>query len=218
MDWLFFIAFMFLGAILGVVLGWQFRLSYSNREQEREFSRMVDDAEEYFAEIATNVEEIEAEEEFALAKWKGEQFEKCTVDRFDHEYFKLLEWAGDKYSFEGRYSLRSMQPDLLFRYSSWSKNQLIAVECKWRNSFSDGRIQVMSERSLQNYRKYAEANRRTVVYIALGVGGEPNKPEELFLIPLDKIEWPSAPRHWVAKFSRNPSINFFWDQNESILK
>jgi hypothetical protein len=41
-----------------------------------------------------------------------------------------------------------------------------------------------------NYRNYEAFHRNKMpVYIALGFGGEPNDPAELYLIPFEEVSW-----------------------------
>ena len=50
-----------------------------------------------------------------ISKKKGDDFEKYIVKKFDSAYFKLKEWAGDKYV-DGIYAETTAQPDLLYEF------------------------------------------------------------------------------------------------------
>ncbi len=79
-------------------------------------------------------------------------------------------------------------PDFLVQLKSENETQQFAVECKYRSTTTSGRVNIIkSIEQFDCYMDYAVKN-NAEVFIALGVGGSPNKPFQLYMIPLNSIE------------------------------
>lgn len=115
-------------------------------------------------------------------KKKGDDFEAFIVSKFNRENFIFKNWAGDKYS-KGQYAESTTQPDLLYEWKGSTKDFPIWVECKWRSKAENGKLKFAYPKQFERYKIY-EKEEGIPVFIALGVGGKPNKPEHLFVIPL----------------------------------
>jgi hypothetical protein len=147
---------------------------------------------------------------------KGIEFEKYIVQKFSKHYFTLLDWTGDKFV-KGYYAQSSLEPDLKMRFTLQQKSVDFAVECKYRSSFFNNGID-LEKRKLEQYQKFA-AEKKMPVFIVLGVGGSPNEPQELFVIPLEQIETNVLDRTFLTAFKKaNPKANFFFDAQTQILK
>ena len=59
------------------------------------------------------------------------------VAKFSKKYFKLKEWAGDKYV-NGTYAETNFHPDLVFKFTLKGESKTFAVECKWRKELYKG--------------------------------------------------------------------------------
>jgi hypothetical protein len=57
---------------------------------------------------------------------------------------------------------------------------------QWRNQFREGGIDWAKPFQIQTYINY-QAQNRIPVFIAIGIGGRPKKPEKLFVTPLCNI-------------------------------
>lgn len=145
------------------------------------------------------------------ANWiKGYEFEKFVVSKFDRSYFSLFFWNGDK-QVNGIYPVTSCNPDLEFDYHDSSGPILFAVECKWRGGFVENKVEWATHDQIERYKTYERSSGR-VVFVVLGIGGEPANPSELFIVPLSKI-----PRHmeqftaaFLSQFRReNLQSNFY---------
>jgi hypothetical protein len=119
-------------------------------------------------------------------KEKGNDFEAFIVRKFSKKYFKLLDWAGDKYV-EGIYAETTLQPDLKMRFKFTDVEVDFAVECKYRSFFPSRGFEWCTQSQLKNYRNFAK-EKNMPVFLALGIGGLASQPEELFIVPLAKIE------------------------------
>lgn len=67
-------------------------------------------------------------------KKSGDDFEKFVTQKFSRRYFKIKEWAGDKYV-NGVYAQTTQQPDLLLELNLKKQSAEFSVECKWRRNF-----------------------------------------------------------------------------------
>ncbi len=160
--------------------------------------------------------EPQARSNKSVSELKGIDFEKYVVERFSKIYFALTEWRGDKYH-DGVYPESSHKPDLEyhFRFRQYAIN--FAVECKWRKSFINGEVEWAKEHQLSNYKRF-EREHNCKVFLVLGVGGEPAKPETVFTIPLQYISATSFSQEQLKPYRKNNDGNFFFDAEEMKLK
>jgi hypothetical protein len=150
-----------------------------------------------------------------ISKEKGDTFEKYVVSRLDKQNFDLLEWQGDKY-YNGAYPRRNLNPDIVVALRN--KKVQIALECKWRSKFYHDKIEWASSEQLQRYREY-EGKYRVPVFIVIGIGGEPIKPEEVYVVPLSRMKFAFAAKEYLQKFKHvEIERNFFYDQSERIIR
>jgi hypothetical protein len=124
--------------------------------------------------------------EFKESEVKGYEFEKFVVSLFDNEYFNLLEWRSVKFH-DGVFPLSCQFPDLEFFFQSTSKILHFAIECKWRQGFYKNTVNWTKESQLETYRQF-ETISQIPVFVMLGIGGVPNKPNEVYCIPLKEID------------------------------
>lgn len=133
-------------------------------------------------------------------KEKGDLFEGFIASKFDKKNFSLIEWAGDKY-YNGIYAETTQHPDLKFRFKTKGVKQVFSIECKYRSHFKGECIEWAGEKQMQNYRQYQE-EQKIPVFIAIGVGGKPNEPGELFLVPLKDIEKNVLHKSMLKKYKK----------------
>lgn len=148
---------------------------------------------------------------------KGRAFENYVVKKFDSKYFELIEWRSDKFH-EGIYASSSKLPDLEYQFTLKKHTERFAVECKYRSSALNGIVEFANDKQLKRYQEYAK-EKEFPVFIVLGVGGQPDKPERLFIIPAPKIS--SGKLSWkdLQPFEKYPpEKNFFYDFEEDTLK
>lgn len=149
---------------------------------------------------------------------KGDSFEKYVLDCFNETYFPVHEWRSDKYH-NGRYPLSNHFPDLLLELRVYNVRQLFAVECKWRSEFRNNAIQWARKDQIEHYVKY-QRSKKLPVFIVIGVGGSPDKPNNLFAIPLHKIQSDQLylTEDFLRHYTKKPSSNFYLDTTEMMLK
>lgn len=141
---------------------------------------------------------------------KGHDFEDYIITLFNERKFKLVEWRSDKTASNGVYPESCMYPDLEFAFIG-RKRYKFAIECKWREKFKDGKIKWAYNKQIDNYLSY-QSERNIPVFIAIGVGGQANNPEQLFVTPLDQIKMNTEVYESdLITFRRNPKHKFYYN-------
>jgi hypothetical protein len=193
---------------------------------QREEQKIIDlaqenntDATAVIQEAKSRIEQSEEDSETEIIdhiKKKGDDFEKYVVQKFSSKYFNVKEWAGDKFV-NGIYADTSLQPDLMMEFKLRNETELFSVECKWRNEFKNGSVQFASKDQFKRYQQF-EKERKTPVFIALGIGGKAGNPEFLFTLPLRSISSNSMTKEELDRYGKDKSKNFFYDAKENLLK
>jgi hypothetical protein len=113
---------------------------------------------------------------------KGYAFECFIVEHFDKKYFNLKKWTGDNFH-KGIYPEENRDPDLHYTFIYEDKTVPFAVECKYRSGLIDGCVTTKPYK-VNHYKQYARTE-NIQVYVVVGLGGEPNNPNEIFLLPVE---------------------------------
>lgn len=134
----------------------------------------------------------------------GLTFEKYVITRFSRDANRLLDWRGDKYipGYGGPES--SGDPDVLLMTRSGKDR--FAIECKYRSHWwnSPEHGQCIEWAREDQYRRYVgfEKRRGIQVYVAIGVGGSPSDPAELYVGRLEEIKYRIARKYHLEKFRK----------------
>jgi hypothetical protein len=151
---------------------------------------------------------------------KGRSFEEWVVRRFNPAYFTIKEWRGDKHT-GYIYAESSTLPDLEIEFRLKGERALFAVECKWRQRFRDGErpgIEWAGQDQIARYRQF-QRDRGIPVFIAIGVGGTPDNPEDVYVTSLERLQLPFAHAEYLAKFRRQKrAANFYFDPGKGELR
>ena len=151
----------------------------------------------------------------ADAKEKGNAFEKYIVQKFDQNYFQLLEWQGDKIV-NGIYPKSTMHPDLLVRLKG-KEEATFAVECKWRQNYFKGGIEFASDEQVKRYKTFM-LEKKIPVFIVVGLGGKAEAPEKVFVIPLEKLRSGQIGTSELTHFlQKDLKLGFFFDKDAGKL-
>ncbi|TPE43621.1 hypothetical protein [Pontibacter mangrovi] len=188
--------------ILAGVFGWE----KEKRNRSNKHFRYHQRSKNYRSHKTTYVNKRKSS---ADSKSKGDKFEAYIVKSLNQNYFKVKEWRGDKYV-DGRYAESNMLPDLEIEYSHNSVTSRFAIECKYRTSVIDDAVEIAKPYQLDNYSKFSE-EKDMPVFIALGLGGYPNSPDEEFIIPLDSINNNLISYGELRQFRRRHQGNLFYD-------
>lgn len=120
---------------------------------------------------------------------KGLRFEKHVSSLFPKLDFVLQDQSKDVSKFFDRNVESDGNPDLILRSSKTGK--VFAVECKWRARWwqdQNGNPGIWwNKTQWDRYAEYGKKNNMPV-YIALGIGGSPEKPHEVYFLEADKIQ------------------------------
>ncbi len=146
----------------------------------------------------------------------GLDFEKFVVKKFNTEYYKIKNWAGDKYV-EGVYAETTLHPDLNLELKLNGSNYPFAVECKWRSKRDSDFIRFAEQYQLERYQKF-ERDNGYPVFIVLGIGGKPSSPEELYIIPANHFKKAVQRKVRFAQLRKSLDKEFFFDAKKSTLK
>lgn len=141
-------------------------------------------------------------------EWKGKRFEKFVMEKFSDRYFDLVEMTHSWKTNEGRYVESSLNPDFIFRYNPTGEQ--FAVECKYRSHLNPkGMLDCCKPHQLQRYREF-EKQRNIPVFMVVGFEGIDDDPDDLFVIPLKEMKYPTLYPSVFRNYSKNPKTNFFW--------
>lgn len=152
----------------------------------------------------------------ASNKEKGDAFEKFVVSRFNKEYFSLKQWQGDKFH-QGRFAEANLHPDLLLEFQLRDIKEPFAVECKWRSHISDP-FEWAEARQIENYFTF-QTQTKLPVFVVLGIGGLPSRPESVYVAPLQDLKERKLTREFLASIKRvEASHNFFYDARNHVLR
>ncbi len=152
-----------------------------------------------------------------VKKEKGNLFEAYVVSKFDKKYFTLKEWAGDKYT-NGIYAETTIHPDLRYLFKLREIKIEFAVECKYRSDYYKNGINWAKEYQMKNYNKF-EHEYKIPVFVVLGVGGNPDTPLNLYVIPLNDIKYPFLSIAFLEKYKKEKTANgnFFFNHKTNCL-
>ena len=154
-----------------------------------------------------------------INKKKGDDFEKHVVDKFaklnNEKYpdmFKHVTWQGDKVSSNGNYAKTNGNPDLIYEFKKGTFQVKFAVECKYRKK--DKKIKFAEASQIKRYNEFSKSENMDV-YIVLGVGSNPNEPDEIFTIPLNEIKDPEMDYDLLVE--RYLRKSFYYDCDYNLL-
>ena len=132
----------------------------------------------------TEKERTETPEPVFTSNEKGDLFEGFVIQSIVKvNRVRLIAQVSD-YNENGVFAEENFEPDLKFAQNS-SGN--FAVECKWRSRFQEnGFIKWSYPEQIERYYRYQKEN-DVPVFIALGIGGQPDHPQEFYLVPLFRL-------------------------------
>lgn len=120
---------------------------------------------------------------------KGSRFERYLANQFPESKYKIVDRTRDNGKYLDRHVESDGNPDLRLRNLE-TRNEF-AVECKWRakwrGSPSHGDVGIFWNPKLtERYLAYGR-NNKISVFLALGVGGVPEKPKEVYIVPMEVL-------------------------------
>ena len=124
---------------------------------------------------------------------KGQAFEGYIRKHlFTKDEFDMLHRTPDYATNKNDFIIEdSIEPDFKFRVKKTRKE--FWVEAKYRSTYYEDWYKP------SQLERYKEINKELPVYITLGLGGEPDSPGQVFLIPVKDIKWPKLFRSFLEK-------------------
>ena len=147
---------------------------------------------------------------------EGRRFEEFILNKFPKDTFNLVERRREKL-LNGKATEVSRYPDLQLELKGQSEKFPFAVECKWRNDFWKGIIEWARDAQISSYQEF-QTSRQMPVFIALGVGGTPDNPRHLFIIPLSHLYQSILTQNWLKKYKRESRGDFSLNLDPIMLK
>lgn len=143
-------------------------------------------------------------------------FEKYVVQLLNPRFFRLDHWAGDRF-IAGRYSNTDLDPDIQVTVNTVEGRFPIAVECKWHSKKEGDYIWFAEDNQLLRYQQFEkETGRQT--FIVLGLGGRPDHPEEVYLIPVHAFKRGTQHHASLTHYRKpHPELGFFYDSESNSL-
>ena len=141
----------------------------------------------------------------------GKEFEEYTLSLFSEKLFAINNWTRDNSKTLGRRVETDSDPDFTFRHKR--TDQLISVECKYRSFYTDGKVKFAEQWKIDHYINYAKENNRPT-FLILGLGGEPDNPDRLFCVPIEKAKYPELYLSMLEKYECELGENFKWINND----
>lgn len=135
----------------------------------------LEDVADIFSRVRTNSSKLETFK-------KGSRFEKFVRDiLFSGSKYALVERTHGYWTNEERFIESSRNPD--FKFRSLDTGFTFWVEAEYRSGFHGGGITVCEPWKLEQFYKIAE---KRPLFFALGVGGPPQAPKNVYLVPFSK--------------------------------
>lgn len=144
--------------------------------------------------IAESVSQKE-DDNLSINKQKGNEFEDYMIQLLGKQPDVILFGKVSDYHKDGVSARENRDPDLRFKM----RDVPFSVECKWRKSFYNEHLFWAANYQIQNYKNYQKV-RGENVFVAIGVGGTPSLPAQLFIIPLDYLKTESIGEADIKKF------------------
>lgn len=147
---------------------------------------------------------------------KGRLFEQYITTLFNQQSFKLVAWRKSEKFIDRVMHPGHSNPDLEFKLFG-KKKYHFAIECKWREKFIDDEIQWAEPHQIIIYNSFQRAY-RIPVFVAIGVGGTPQAPEDLFIMPLYMIsDTLFVRKERLLKYIRKPTRKFYFAPQGELL-
>ena len=123
------------------------------------------------------------------ARFQG-YVEQHFASRMVGTHCELKRWPADELNY---------YPDLEVVCTLPNEVRRFALECKYRPSLQDGFVEFAYDEQLKRYKIFEDVMKLPLV-IVLGIGGVPESPAELFLIPLDGVYQPYLSEQQLKEF------------------
>jgi hypothetical protein len=145
----------------------------------------------------------------------GQSFEDYVVNFLADKRFTLLDRTMDRKTSEGVYAESCKNPDLHISQTNGSRSIDYYIECKYRSSWKSGLAEI-KQYQIDRYKEFQRKEHRKVLF-ALGVGGKPEAPQTLMIVPLDSIKGAGIKQDWIGKYQIPQSSDGFYNYMASYF-
>ncbi|MEX1240689.1 MAG: hypothetical protein WEB30_13270, partial [Cyclobacteriaceae bacterium] len=126
-------------------------------------------------------------------------FEAFVVTLFDPLYFRHRRPKAERV-FAGKVSEGEIVPDLEFEFNHKETRVRFAIKCIYYKNGGSRELQLFSAERQRAFREFEEDQKMDLSYI-LGIGGTPDDPKELYLVPSKAI---------TSEFVRKETLGRYW--------
>jgi hypothetical protein len=138
---------------------------------------------------------------------KGDEFEHYVRKYlFTKEGYELVHKTHDYTSNKSDFVKSSKEPD--FKFRSRRSGQEFLVEVKYRSALYQGAVEWCKTYQLKRYKAIDKA---LPVFVAIGVGGLPESPEHVYIVPMKHIRYtrlfPSFLRDYEVPNDRRVNVD-----------
>ena len=127
---------------------------------------------------------------------KGDNFEAyIRAHLFIKDRYDLIQRTHDYTTNKGDFVENTKEPDFKFRCLKTGKE--FFVEAKYRSNYRDNAIEWCKPFQLKRYR---EIDKKTPVFVTIGVGNESNSPRQIFFIPIKEIKYTKLFRSFLRDY------------------
>lgn len=127
---------------------------------------------------------------------KGDNFEAyIRAHLFVKDRYELLQRTHDYVTNKDDFIENTKEPDFKFRSIKTGKE--FFVEAKYRSVYHENAIEWCKPFQLKRYK---EIDKKTPVYVTLGVGKESNSPSQIFFIPVKDIKYTKLFRSFLKDY------------------
>ena len=144
---------------------------------------------------------------------KGKKFEQFVINLIDLNYFKINNYNRDNYNSLHVKIETDSDPDITIRHLD--TNQLISLECKFRQNMYNNKIRWAFAYQIRHYNEFSVKNNRPT-FIVIGLGGYPDRPDKLYCIPLEHARLTNLDPSAIEKFKKPLYSKFTWQHNTLI--
>ena len=135
-------------------------------------------------------------------------FEKYAFSKFDKKYFKLLIRKTDTQTNE-------LAADLEYEFRHNAFVRKFAVVCVNKKNAENDSIN-LENAILENFKAYGAKN-NIELYIVLGLGTDPEKPNSVFTIPVIHFKTNPVSLASIEVFKKEPNDDFFYQRDIDCL-
>lgn len=141
-------------------------------------------------------------------------FEAFVITLFDPLYFRHRRPKAERV-LAGKRSEGETLPDLEFEFNYKEAHARLAIKCLYYKNGGTNEVQLFSSERQEAFRHFEEGSGMPLYYV-VGIGGTPDDPKELYLIPAKAIEKEFLTRAELKPFGK--SGMFFFSSTAGRLR